>query len=560
MAHAFQALIQTEANRPDPSNVALYDAWKRKVEDLRRLLRSNAKAVLERARLAAMTTTRAVFDSENLRSAAPFDLVVFDEASQVSLPHAIGLAPLGRAVMFAGDPKQLAPIVQSTSKHAVKWMGNSPFEYIHNDSSRCFLNEQSRMAEPICRAVSQTFYHGKLVVAAKESADPDWHAERGLRDVPGIGKQALTIVDVPENGRWSRRFGGPLRKWSADRVVEIVAALIKAGDEDVVVLVPFRAQRSLIKTGLKNVGLNRIKVSTVHRAQGSQNHTIEFDPVDGASNFMLDVTIGERLINVAISRAKARVVLLLSAGDRENDSLDCVARIAGSPRADCGDAVGDDPARRLAAAPDAIVRTNMPTGHTVSHGLVQKKSVATAAGSGARGLSIPVARRVSVNPPLADPMKVLWSVMYMDRAGDLLPYCPAYVGLPYGEGRRVIAELAAKFPTERFVLNQTRDDHSTSSGRSPASQPGAVTGVRAADAAERMHRFQTEIDHLRAENEHLARSNDLRLKISDKGALSVYGLGRFPVTLYSDQWLRLLDNREAILTFMRTHPGLKTKN
>jgi hypothetical protein len=151
--------------------------------------------------------------------------------------------------------------------------------------------------------------------------------------VAGIGNKSITIVDVPENGVWSQKFGGPLRKWSADRVTQIVAALVKDCNEDVVVLVPFRAQRSLIKKSLKNAGLNRIKVSTVHRAQGSQNHTIIFDPVDGTSNFMLDETIGPRLINVAISRAQARVVLLLSANDRENASLECIARIAGCPQA-----------------------------------------------------------------------------------------------------------------------------------------------------------------------------------------------------------------------------------
>jgi hypothetical protein len=52
----------------------------------------------------------------------------------------------------------------------------------------------------------------------------------------------------------------------------------------------------------------------------------------------------------------------------------------------------------------------------------------------------------------------------------------------------------------------------------------------------------------------------LRLKISEKGGLSVYGLGRFPVTLYKEQWKRLLEHAEEIKTFLeQNEQKLKTK-
>jgi hypothetical protein len=51
------------------------------------------------------------------------------------------------------------------------------------------------------------------------------------------------------------------------------------------------------------------------------------------------------------------------------------------------------------------------------------------------------------------------------------------------------------------------------------------------------------------------------LKVSEKGGLSVYGLGRFPVTLYRDQWTKLLDMAEDIRAFIRANEsGLKTKS
>lgn len=52
----------------------------------------------------------------------------------------------------------------------------------------------------------------------------------------------------------------------------------------------------------------------------------------------------------------------------------------------------------------------------------------------------------------------------------------------------------------------------------------------------------------------------LDFKVSEKGGVSVYGLGRFPVTLYYEQWIRLLDQAEAIREFMEENKSrLKMK-
>ncbi len=74
--------------------------------------------------------------------------------------------------------------------------------------------------------------------------------------------------------------------------------------------------------------------------------------------------------------------------------------------------------------------------------------------------------------------------------------------------------------------------------------------------------LREEITRLRTENEQLRgqESGGLRFKVSGKGALSVYGLGRFPVTLYKEQWLRLLAQTDGIRAFIRENEGaLKTK-
>ena len=74
--------------------------------------------------------------------------------------------------------------------------------------------------------------------------------------------------------------------------------------------------------------------------------------------------------------------------------------------------------------------------------------------------------------------------------------------------------------------------------------------------------IRTELERLKAENAALkARSpRSSSLKVSEKGAVSVYGLGRFPVTLYKEQWARLLDMADDIRAFIKDNDAkLKTK-
>ena len=64
--------------------------------------------------------------------------------------------------------------------------------------------------------------------------------------------------------------------------------------------------------------------------------------------------------------------------------------------------------------------------------------------------------------------------------------------------------------------------------------------------------IQAELSRLRAENESLKqkRNTAVSMKVSEKGAVSVYGLGRFPVTLYQEQWQKLLALSDDIKTFI----------
>jgi hypothetical protein len=74
--------------------------------------------------------------------------------------------------------------------------------------------------------------------------------------------------------------------------------------------------------------------------------------------------------------------------------------------------------------------------------------------------------------------------------------------------------------------------------------------------------MKAELERLQKENESLkARtSKGISLKVSEKGGLSVYGMGRFPVTLYKEQWIKLLDMADDLRRFIQENDSkLKTK-
>lgn len=71
-----------------------------------------------------------------------------------------------------------------------------------------------------------------------------------------------------------------------------------------------------------------------------------------------------------------------------------------------------------------------------------------------------------------------------------------------------------------------------------------------------------ELERLRKENEALKKgaARGVSMKVSEKGGLSVYGLGRFPITFYKEQWIKLLDMSDDIRAFIAAHNAeLKTK-
>ncbi|MFH1680170.1 MAG: AAA domain-containing protein, partial [Candidatus Eisenbacteria bacterium] len=166
----------------------------------------------------------------------------------------------------------------------------------------------------------------KLTVAADCSKDPAWNRFRKLRPVVGLGDRAMVLVPIEAEGHpWSSKYRGPIRFESAELIRDLIVRLYESGCPEILVVTPFRAQRTLIRQKLPRVPVP-VRVSTAHRAQGGECHTVIFDPAY-ADNEFLKTDDAERLVNVALSRAQARLVLILSKRDRLNPIFRSIATV-----------------------------------------------------------------------------------------------------------------------------------------------------------------------------------------------------------------------------------------
>jgi len=314
-----------ELAEPPKLKVAEYVQWKNRMAAARSALGADIAETASGARIVGVTVATAVRWHRELTSTS-FPFVICDESSQITGPAVMMVAALGGQTIFAGDPQQLSPIVRSDDKIGAPMLRQTAFD-IFSHVRTVQLNEQSRMTAAICHVVGATFYNNDLVVCKKALRDDSWKAARSPFFVDGREVPRVCFDRVSEPCVYSTTYGGFIRDRSAELVEKIADELAGSYVEasDIMVLTPFRAQRTLLKKVLHRRHPT-IAVSTIHRAQGSERSVVIFDPVDASSQFFSGRD-GNRLINVAISRAKAHVIIPYHPHDLSHPSLAKIHRI-----------------------------------------------------------------------------------------------------------------------------------------------------------------------------------------------------------------------------------------
>jgi len=332
-----RSLVQTKAAVPDQysetqvkslltpieKSITQLTTKLRAIEDQLGALREQ---VLNNCRILATTVYRTYLKRQVTRI---FDVVIIDEASMLMLPmtfFAAGLA--SKAVVVAGDFRQLAPIVVSDDPLAIEWLKkdafektNIPREVKEREAPKhlAVLSTQYRMHPEICDCVNALFY-----------------SDRPLETLNGTGSDAkyfplgdsrLLFVDTSELNPWSAFKLGGYSRYNLLHAL-LIRNLAASLDEELIgpagacklgIISPFSAQTSLLQALLNDSipGRGAEMAATAHRFQGNERDTIIIDLTDSVSTrlsrFMKAVDDGEdgaRLLNVAISRARHRIVLV----------------------------------------------------------------------------------------------------------------------------------------------------------------------------------------------------------------------------------------------------------
>jgi DNA replication ATP-dependent helicase Dna2 len=250
-------------------------------------------AALRSAPVVAATT--ATCGSRILRE-LEFDVVLVDEASQLTEPDTLAAVNRGERFVLVGDHEQLPPVVRSGGR-----LSTSLFERLHETypEASTMLDQQYRMSQRIQAFSSTEFYDGQLRPATGEVAGQRL-ADLGV-ETGGAVRDGVTFHDVPGTD------DAHVDPGEADRVAEIVTAYVEAGldPSEIGVIAPFRAQ--VAEIGRRTP--DGVAVDTVDRFQGSSKAVIVVSFVARGS---LDGPIFEdhRRVNVALSRAKKSLVLV----------------------------------------------------------------------------------------------------------------------------------------------------------------------------------------------------------------------------------------------------------
>lgn len=260
------------------------------------------KERIEQANLVFATATKAIIDS--IISETSFDNLVIDEASMVAVPYLFALVRhVKKRVVIAGDFMQLSPIALSQTQLSDKYLkadlfsiaGINTKQKVH-DALRV-LSVNRRANEAICGLYNAAFYDNIMKVHRTNL--------RGVGDGVAFIPLSRTGAELTESN--SRRNPA-----SREVIVAFILRRLESTSETIGIVAPYRAQvndykKRFLELGLSKTDQSRLKIGTVHTFQGSEADTIVFDIVDtvdvGAGR-LFHQEQGERLINVAVSRAR----------------------------------------------------------------------------------------------------------------------------------------------------------------------------------------------------------------------------------------------------------------
>jgi len=260
----------------------------------------------------------------NRLSGIEFDVIIFDESSQITLPLAIMGMLAGQKYIFIGDEHQLPPVTSLKGQG----LGNtSIFGFLSGRSAETLLNTTYRMNDVLSRWSSREFYDNLLV-----SHESVAGRRLKLKQTNGIWDHALDpdepaiFLDLHHRGNTTRS------QKEADVVAELIEALLFAQvpASQIGVVVPYRAQgrkiRNLLRQILQNEETAReIIVDTVERMQGQEREVVLVSLTTSSPGFasqLAEFFFQPQRLNVAVTRPRTKLIIVGSSVVLEAEPTD----------------------------------------------------------------------------------------------------------------------------------------------------------------------------------------------------------------------------------------------
>jgi len=291
---------------------------RRRVSQLRR----EAHTLQNLARANIMRRARVVCATAGGVDALPlgderFDLVVLDEATQAPDPVALAAILRGDVVVLAGDPQQLPPTVLTRDEEARAGLSSTLFERCSTrwpPEATAMLTTQYRMSETLMRFPSDAHYRGRL--EAGEGNRGHALADLTTRELSPRDGRAWIVIDSSALGTEEASDGDSYHNPTHRRIVtREIERLVGSGiaPSDIAAICPYAAQTARLRQELSAPVDAGLEIGTVDGFQGREKEVVVFDMVrsngDGDIGFLRDV----RRTNVAITRAKRQLVLVVHA-------------------------------------------------------------------------------------------------------------------------------------------------------------------------------------------------------------------------------------------------------
>lgn len=262
-------------------------------------------------------------------SSAPFTTIIIDEAGLMSRAAIAALSLLAsKRVVLVGDSKQLAPIsriARVLPSRQARWLSSSGVSHLEDIKTPSkgvhLLSEQYRMHPDICEMVSRFQYGGMLTTAAPVSQRSN-HVPASL---DSFSRTIWCVLDEEDVGIDSIRASrGPANKsWVRMATPAVLQKLFE--EEEFkrargMFISPFKAQATAVSMLLARWKATSWEASTVHSQQGAESDIVIFDTVN-AGNITWPVHEWQRLINVALSRAREAVIVIASRSEMDEPHL-----------------------------------------------------------------------------------------------------------------------------------------------------------------------------------------------------------------------------------------------